>query len=103
MLAIGQSVTTWQLAALLLVLSGPAIALLLLSRRPTGHIGIVQDKLLLVDHRGMYHFAGGARVQYRGPFLLIDDVVVFCGSSLLPVFPDPQVQTFGQSAGAGRR
>jgi len=92
MLAIGQSVTTWQLAALLLALSGPAIALLLLSQRPPGHIGMVQDKLLLVDHSGMYHFAGGARVQYRGPFLMIDDVVVFCGSSVLPVFPYPQIQ-----------
>ena len=92
LLAIGQSVTTWQLAALLLALSGPATALLLLSRRPAGHIGIVRDKLLLVDHSGMYHFAGGSRVQYRGPFLLIDDVVVFSGSSLLPVFPYPQIQ-----------
>ena len=92
MLAIGQSVTTWQLAALLLALSGPAIALLLLSRRPPGHIGIVQDKLLLVDHRGMYHFGGGASVQYHGPFLMIDDVVVFCGSGLLPVFPLTEIQ-----------
>ncbi len=102
MLAIGQSVTTWQLAALLLALSGPAIALLLLSRRPPGHIGIVQDKLLLVDHRGMYHFGGGASVQYHGPFLMIDDVVVFCGSGLLPVFPLTADTEFGQPAGAGR-
>jgi hypothetical protein len=40
----------------------------------------------------MYHFAGGSRVQYHGPFLMIDDVVVFCGNSLLPVFPCPQIQ-----------
>jgi len=31
-------------------------------------------------------------VQYRGHFLLIDDIVVFCGSRLLPVFPDAQIE-----------
>jgi hypothetical protein len=92
LLAIGQSVTTWQLAALLLALSGPAIALLLLMRCPVGHIGIAQDRLLLVDHSGMYHLAGGSSVQYCGPFLMIDDVVVFCGSTLLPVFASSQIQ-----------
>ncbi len=92
LLAIAQGVTTWQLAALLLALSGPAIALLLLIRRPLGHIGILPDKLLLVDHNGMYHLGGGSSVQYCGPFLLIDDVVVFCGSRLLPAFPATQIQ-----------
>jgi len=91
LLAIAQSVTVWQLAALLLALSGPAIALLL-SRYPVGHIGVMQDKLLLVDHRGVYHLAVGSGVQYHGPFLLIDDVVVFSGSHLLPAFAPPQLQ-----------
>jgi hypothetical protein len=40
----------------------------------------------------MYHFGGGSRVQYHGPFLAIDDVVVFCGSSLLPAFPPAQLE-----------
>jgi hypothetical protein len=92
LLAIGQSVTAWQLAALLFALSGPAIALLLLKRRSIGHIGIVQDRLLLVDHSGMYHLASGSSVQYCGPFLMIDDVVVFCGSRLLPAFSAAQIQ-----------
>ncbi len=92
LLTIAQGLTSWQLAALLLALSGPAIALLLLLRSPVGHIGIVQDKLLLVDHHGMYHLGGGSSVQYCGPFLMIDDVVVFCGSQLLPAFPATQIQ-----------
>jgi len=86
------NVTVWQLAALLLVLSGPAIALLLLSRYPAGNIGVTQDQLLLVDHRGMYHLAGCSGVQYHGPFLLIDDVVVFSGSRLLPAFAPSQLR-----------
>jgi hypothetical protein len=40
----------------------------------------------------MYHFADGCDVQYRKHFLLIGDVVVFCGSRLLSVFSDAQIQ-----------
>ena len=92
LLAIGQNIALWHLIALLIALSGPAIALQLLSRRPIGNIGIVEGELLLVDHRGMYHIGGGARVQHRGHFLMIDDVVVFTGSRLLPAFSTRQVQ-----------
>jgi hypothetical protein len=92
LLSAGQTMTAWPFVALLIALSGPAAALLLLERRPVGHIGIWQDRLLLVDHTGMYHFAGGSDVQYRGHFLLIDDIVVFCGSHLLPVFPEAQIE-----------
>ena len=86
LLAFALSIGVWQMAALLLMLSGPAIALLLLSRQPVGHIGITGDRLLLVDHSGQYHLAGGPRLHYRGPFLSIDDIVVFSGSRLLPAF-----------------
>ncbi len=92
LLAIAVSVSVWQLAALLLALSGPVIALLLLSRQPVGHIGILGDQLLLVDHSGQYHLGGGPRLHYRGPFLLIDDIVVYCGSRLLPAFSPAPLQ-----------
>jgi hypothetical protein len=39
----------------------------------------------------MYHLGGGSRVQYRGPFVLLDDVVVFTGTRLLPAFSSKQV------------
>ena len=93
LLAVAQNVGVWQLAALLLALCGPASALLLLSRRGTGHIGIQGERLVLVDHSGTYHIGGGSRVQYRGAFLAIDDVVVFCGSRILPAFSQLQIQT----------
>jgi hypothetical protein len=88
--AITRHVAPIQLAAALIALSGPAIALLLLGRSSVGHIGILQEQLLLVDHTGMYHLGGGPRVQYRGPFLLLDDVVVFTGTRLLPAFSSKQ-------------
>jgi hypothetical protein len=92
LLAITRHVAPIQLAAALIALSGPAIALLLLGRSSVGHIGILQEQLLLVDHTGMYHLGGGPRVQYRGPFLLLDDVVVFAGTRLLPAFSSKQVE-----------
>jgi hypothetical protein len=91
LLAITRHVASIQLAAALIALSGPAIALLLLSRSSVGNIGILQEQLLLVDHRGMYHLGGGPRVQYRGPFVLLDDVMVFTGTRLLPAFSSKQV------------
>lgn len=91
-LAIAMSVNVSQLAALLLASSGPAIALLLLHRQPTGYIGVIGNQLLLVDHNDLYQLAGGSRVQYRGPFLAIDDVVVFAGSQRLPAFSAAALQ-----------
>jgi hypothetical protein len=80
------------LIALLIALSGPALAMALLRRDPIGNIGVADQQLLLVDHRNMYHLGSGSRVQYRGPFLLIDDVVVFTGNALAPAFVHHQVE-----------
>jgi hypothetical protein len=101
LLGIAASVSVWQLAALMLVLAGPAVALMLLARQPIGHIGILGNRLLLVDHSGMYHIAGGSAIQHRGPYLLIDDVVVFCGNTLFPAFQSSEVRELLQSMTAG--
>ena len=91
-LAIGLGVAVLQLGALLLTLAGPAVALLLVVRSDPGHIGVVHGSLLLVDHSNMYHLGEGPRIQYRGPFLMIDDVTVFTGTSLLPAFDPGQLR-----------
>ena len=90
-IAVAQSVDTWSMCALLLFLSGPGIALSVLRRSNAGHIGVFFDRLLLVDQTGMYHIAGGSNIQFRGSFLVIDDVVVFTGSRLLPAFDRNQL------------
>ena len=91
LLAVGVGVTTTQLAALLVALSGPAVALALLRRSPAGHIGVLQRELVLADHAGTYHLGSGARIQHRGNLLMIDDVLVFAGNRLLPAFDPAQV------------
>lgn len=91
-LAIAAQVSVIHLAALLVALCGPAIFLTLFYRSPQGHIGIAPEQLLLADHHGTYHLGANARLQHRGPFLLIDDVVVFAGTPLLPAFDAQQIR-----------
>lgn len=91
-LCIGLGASVTQLTAALIALVGPLVALTIFGRAEVGHAGTLEDTLVLVDHRDMYHVASGPRIQYRGPFLLIDDVVVFTGTHLLPVLVPEQVR-----------
>ena len=61
-------------------------------RRPPGNIGAISPRLLLVDPAGTYHLGGGSRIQYRGSFLLLNDVAVFTGNRLIPVFEPDQLR-----------
>jgi hypothetical protein len=91
MLCMGLGVSSLALGTVLLALTGPAVALYLYARGNDGHAGVTGESLALVDHRDMYHIASDARIQYRGPFLSIDDVVVFTGTALLPAMDPDQV------------
>ncbi len=90
LIAVGQGLSAISLLALLIFLCGPAIALLLIARRPPGNIAVSDDALVIVDHRDMYHMGGTAQVQHRGNFLFIDDVALFAGNRLLPAFAPQQ-------------
>jgi hypothetical protein len=99
--SIGLALPPSILAAILLVLSGPAITLYLLYRAPVGHIGSRDDTLVLVDHNGLYHMGQGPRIQYRSRFVQIDDVAIFMGASLLPTFEPNQLKTLEATITAG--
>jgi hypothetical protein len=75
-----------------IALTGPALFIGFLWRSPTGHIGLAADGLVLVDHGDTYHLGTGSKIHSRNRFLLMDDVVVFTGSSILPVFDNEQLQ-----------
>ncbi len=81
-IGLGGSLST--LVAAILALCGPLIALQMLLRSEREYLGTWDRHLVLVDHRQLYHVASGARIQYRGPFVLVDDVIVFTGTALLP-------------------
>ncbi|MCR9103738.1 MAG: hypothetical protein NXI15_00475 [Gammaproteobacteria bacterium] len=91
LVAIGFGTPTSQLLALVIVLAGPLIGLLLVMRSPVGHIGTYHHQLMLVDHAQHYQLGAGADIQYRGGFLMLHDVVVYCGNALLPAFHTMQV------------
>jgi hypothetical protein len=79
--------------ALLVLLVGVGLGLYLISRSQPGHIGVIGDRLLLVDHRENYHLGGGDRIAFRFPFVMLDDVVVFTGNRWLPWFERSQLST----------
>ncbi|GAB3269907.1 hypothetical protein [Parahaliea aestuarii] len=91
-LAVLLQVAPSTLAALILFLGGPSLALWLYLRSSTGHIAVLGDRLLLVDHRNVYHTARDARIFYRGWFLAIDDVLVYTGPRVLPSFVPAALQ-----------
>lgn len=91
LLAIGSNVSAMQLAAILIAASGPAILLILLSKTPAGNIAVMEEHVLLVDHRGVYQRGSGSDIQHRGSFLMIDDIVVFTGNRMIPTFTPEQV------------
>lgn len=84
--AVVARVEAHHLAALLVLLAGPATALGLYLRSPPAFIGVLGESLLLVDHRHTYHLGSGARVLYHDWFLMIDDVLVHAGPGLCPAF-----------------
>ncbi|MFT4613754.1 MAG: hypothetical protein ACI9NT_000895, partial [Bacteroidia bacterium] len=91
LMAAGQQASVLELAALLLLLSGPAIALLLYTRNSPGHLGVLDKQLILVEPAGMYHLGSGANILFRGGFLFMDDVTLFMGNKLLPAFSSAQL------------
>ncbi len=80
-----------EFGALLVMLGSVGLGLYLISRSQPGHIGVIGDKLLLVDHRENYHLGGGDRVAFRFPFVMLDDVIVFTGNRWLPWFERSQL------------
>ncbi len=91
LIATGQRVGALELAALLVLLLGPGIALALMARSSAGHLGVTGGRLLLVEPAGTYHLGGGAQLLYRGNLLFIDDVALYTGSKILPAFSGDEV------------
>jgi hypothetical protein len=88
-LAVGASAAV--IGAILLLLSGPAVAIYVLFHSATGHIGVLDNQVLVVDHTNMYHLGGGPRLQYRDHFVIVDDIVVFTGNRFIPAFNQAQL------------
>ena len=93
---IGLGVSAASLVAATVALCGPFAALQLMLRSEPEHLGVRNEQLIVVDHRQMYHLALGPRIHYRGPFVMIDDVVIFTGTSFLPALDRTQLKALAE-------
>lgn len=92
----GLGVSAVQLLAAMIALIGPFAGLQLILRSEPEHLGLSNEQLVLVDHRQLYHLASGPRIHYRGPFVIIDDVVIFTGTVLLPTLDRSQLDSLAR-------
>ena len=79
------------LLAIFLVLVGLGGYYLALQRASGCHLGLLDDQLILVDHKNTYRVGRGSKIQYLNNFVMIDDVIVFLGTRLLPQFAGDQL------------
>jgi len=91
--AIGLQASVTQLGAVLLVAGAALLVLYWVYRMPLGYLGTSAQGMVIVDHSGLYHLGSGPRIRYRGNFVLIDDVMLFLGNPVIPVFDPVQLTT----------
>lgn len=93
---IGLGVSVLHLVAAMIALCGPFASLQLMLRSDPEHLGVRNEQLVVVDYRQMYHLAIGHRIHYRGPFVMIDDIVIFTGTLLLPALDRSQLKELAE-------
>ena len=59
-------------------------------------IGVLGDRLILVDPANLYRVVRTSRLQYRENHLIADDVIVFLGNRIQRLFDDEQLDTLVQ-------
>ena len=85
----------WHLIALVLVLAGTGGLYYALLRAGGCHLGLLDDRLILVDHTNTYRVGSGPKIQYFNNYVMIDDVIVYLGNQVLEQFAhEPLRQKF---------
>ena len=59
-------------------------------------IGVLGDRLILVDPANLYRVVRTSRLQYRENHLIADDVIVFLGNRIQRLFDDEQLDALVQ-------
>ena len=76
----------WVTLAISLLLAGAGGLYLALQQGCRGHLGALDNRLIVVDHRNTYRVGIGPEIQYFQNFVMINDVVVYLGNRLLARF-----------------
>ena len=76
----------WVTLAISLLLAGAGGLYLALQQGCRGHLGALDNRLIVVDHSNTYRVGIGPEIQYFQNFVMINDVVVYLGNRLLARF-----------------
>ncbi|MEP5765080.1 MAG: hypothetical protein ABJ308_10815 [Halieaceae bacterium] len=82
----------WWMIALSLLLAGLGGYYFALQRVLHSHVGLLDDQLIVVDHRNTYRVGRDAKIQYLSNFIMIDDVIVYLGNPLVHQFAAEHLQ-----------
>jgi hypothetical protein len=78
---------------LLVICMGAIASLTALYQATHCFIGLLGDKLILVDQSNTYRVARTSRIQYRNDHIMIDDVIIYMGNGLQRIFDQNAVET----------
>ncbi len=85
----------WAMLAISLILTGVGGLYFALQRACSCHLGILGDRLIVVDHTNTYRVGAGPKIQYLHNYVMIDDVIVYLGNRLVSQFAnEPLHQRF---------
>jgi hypothetical protein len=85
----------WGMLAIAIAIAGCAGLYAALLRARRCHLGVLDDRLILVDHTNTYRVGSGPKIQYFKNYVMIDDVIVYLGNALWGAFAaEPLHQRF---------
>jgi len=76
----------WAIIGTSFILSGIGAFYLALHKSADCHLGMLGDKLIVVDHTNTYRVGSGPHIQYLDNYVMIDDVIVYLGNRLVKHF-----------------
>ncbi len=82
----------WAMLAVSLILIGVGGLYFSLQRACSCHLGILEDRLIVVDHTNTYRVGSGPKIQYFRNYVMIDDVIVCLGNRLVSQFANEPLQ-----------
>lgn len=82
----------WSMIAISVLLAGSGGYYFALQKSIGCHLGLLEDKLIVVDHTNTYRVGTGPSIQYLRNYVMIDDVIVYLGNPLLSHFASEPLQ-----------
>ena len=89
-LLLGSSSSAWLAISLLLVGTGGLYGAL--QQACNGYLGVLENRLIVVDHTNTYRIGRGPQIQYFNNYVMVDNVIVYLGNRRLARFSQTRLQ-----------